>query len=397
MFELVQPAPADPIFGLSEAYAADPRSDKINLTVGIYKDEDGRTPVLASVRIAQARVMDAEKSKSYAPIPGAPAFGRAVRQLLFGADHPLVDDGRAFTAHCAGGTGALRIAGAYMHALHPQSRLWHSQPTWANHGGIYGEVGMELCQFPYLDAAGTGLDFEAMCAALQGLRSGDVVLLHGCCHNPTGIDPTPEQWREIGRIIAACDAMPLVDFAYQGFAVDLEADAAGLRAIAAQVDEFMVCSSFSKNFGLYNGRVGAVTVVAGSSAAAAAVGSHINLRIRRIWSNPPAHGAAIVTTIMGDAALHQQWLTELAAMRDRIVAMRSGFVAGLAAEGVMGFEFIGRQHGMFSMTGLSGEQVDALRTQHGVYALRNGRVNFAGMTQATMPRLCRAIAAVLAD
>lgn len=397
MFELVQPAPADPIFGLSEAYAADPRPDKINLTVGIYKDASGRTPVLDSVRVAQARVVQAEQSKSYAPISGLPAFGRAVRSLLFGADHALVDDGRAVTAHCAGGTGALRIAGAYMHTLHPQSRLWHSQPTWANHGGIYGEVGMELCQFPYLDAAGTGLDFEAMCAALQGLRGGDVVLLHGCCHNPTGVDPTPAQWNEIARIIAARGAMPLVDFAYQGFAQDLDADAAGLRALLGQVDELMVCSSFSKNFGLYNGRVGALTVVAGTPAAASAVGGHINLRIRRIWSNPPAHGAAIVSTIIGDPELRKRWVDELGAMRDRIVAMRNGFVAGLAAEGVAGFEFIGEQHGMFSLTGLTSEHVDALRVEHGVYALRNGRVNFAGMTEATMARLCRAIATVLAD
>ena len=395
MFNDLQPAPADPIFGLAEAHAADPRAEKINLTVGIYKDASGQTPILGAVRAAQARAIAAETSKSYAPIPGVPAYGRAVRALLFGDDHPLVDDGRAFTAHCAGGTGALRIAGAYLHTLHPGSRIWLSSPTWANHVGIYSEVGMTLCHYPYLDAAGTGLDFPAMCAALQDLQPGDVLMLHGCCHNPTGIDPSPEQWREIGRIAADRGALPLIDFAYQGFAGGLEADAAGVRAIAEQVDEMLICSSFSKNFGLYNGRVGALTVVAGSSKAAATVAGHIKLRIRRMWSNPPALGAVIVSTILGDAGLRRQWIAELAAMRERIIAMRAGFVAGLAAEGVDGYGFITRQNGMFSLTGWTPEQADALREQHAVYALRNGRVNFAGMTEAAMPRLCRAVASVL--
>ncbi len=396
MFDALPPAPVDAIFGLMDAYRADPRADRINLTVGVYKDENGQTPVLDAVRRAQARLQAEESSKSYAPIPGDPRYGRACRALLFGSEHALVDDGRATTAHCAGGTGGLRIAGDYLRIMHPGSRLWLSSPTWANHRGVFGEAGHELSSYAWVDQAGTGLDYDALMSDLQGLRADDVVLLHGCCHNPTGIDPTPEQWRGIGQLLRERGAMPLVDFAYQGFGDGLDADAAGLRGLVEESDELLICSSFSKNFGLYNERVGALTAVTRSPEAARTVAGHIKVRIRRTWSNPPARGAAIVRTILEDDELRTLWQGEINAMRQRINGMRGDFVAGLRAEGVQGYDFIEKQRGMFSVTGLNPVQVQRLREVHSVYALGTGRVNFAGMTPANLPRLCHAVAEVLA-
>ncbi len=394
MFEALPAAPVDPIFGLMEAYQADSRPDRINLTVGIYKDEHGKTPVLDCVRHAQAMLHESETSKSYAPIPGDPGFGREARALLFRPEHPLVDDGRAFTAHCAGGTGALRIAGEYLRVMHPGARLWLSRPTWANHRGVFGEVGLELPTYAWLDEAGTGLDMAGLTADLADVRAGDVVLLHGCCHNPTGVDPTLEQWRTIGQLLVDAGAVPLVDFAYQGFGAGLNEDAAGLRALVEQVPEILICSSYSKNFGMYNERVGALTIVTPSPEAAAKVAGHVKLRIRRTWSNPPARGAATVSTILQDTELRALWQVELSTMRQRINGMRADFVAGLKAHGIDGYDFIERQHGMFGLTGWTPEQVDRLRVEHGVYALRSGRVNFAGMTAQNLPRLCAAVAEV---
>jgi aspartate/tyrosine/aromatic aminotransferase len=398
MFERIQMAAPDPILGLTEAYNQDANPHKINLGVGVYKDADGNTPVLASVKRAEARVLEQETTKNYKPIPGDPAYGTLVRELLFGSDHAIIKGQRAAILHTPGGTGALRIAGDYLKTMHDGASLWLSDPTWANHPAVFQAAGLPIKTYPYLDTASNTVAFESMTAALQEVPAGDVVLLHGGCHNPTGVDLTPEQFTAVGRLLTDRKALPLIDFAYQGLAVGLEEDAAGLRALSQVVDEFLVCSSFSKNFGLYNERVGALTIVAASEAAAQAVLSQIKLNVRRCYSNPPAHGAAIVTTILNDSGLRAEWEVELKQMRDRINGMRHFFATTLDEKGVSlspgGNGFITAQRGMFSMSGLNREQVGRLRDEFSIYVVGSGRINVAGMTERNMPYLCDAIAKV---
>ncbi len=257
MFQDVTPAPPDAILGLSEAFKADPRPGKINLAVGVYKDANAKTPVLDAVKAAERRLVDTETTKGYLPIDGSPAYAVRVQAMLFGDGHPTVENGRAGTAHTPGGTGGLRVAGDYLQQNHPGATLWLSDPTWANHQPIFAAAGLATKTYPYLDRQRNTLDFDAMLAALRDIPAGDVVLLHGCCHNPTGVDPTPDQWRDIAAVLAERGVLPLVDFAYQGFGDGLDDDAAGLRAVADACNELLICSSFSKNFGLYNERVGA--------------------------------------------------------------------------------------------------------------------------------------------
>ena len=396
MFEDVALAPPDPILGLTEAFNADPNPQKINLSVGIYQDDRGVTPVLGTVKQAERRLVEAGGSKAYKPIAGDPAFGLHVRELSFGAGHELVTDGRAVTAHTPGGTGALRIAGDYLKKLHGAPALWVSAPTWANHQSVFESAGLAVRTYPYFDSAKNRLDFDAMRIALGRVAAGDVVLLHGGCHNPTGVDPSPEQWKEIAAALVERRALPLIDFAYQGFASGVEEDAAGVRSVAGACPELVVCSSFSKNFGLYSERVGALTFVTGDAASAARVLSQVKICIRTAYSNPPAHGAAIVSTVLGDPALKRQWIGEVAEMRERIHAMRALFVRTLAEHGAQrDFSFITRQNGMFSFSGLSNEQVKALREKHAIYMVGSGRINVAGITSSNVGRLCEAIVSVL--
>lgn len=396
MFETVQPAPPDPILGLNEAFSADPNPEKINLGVGVYKDAEGRTPVLESVKQAERKLLDAERTKSYKPIDGDPAFGEAVRPLIFGAEHRVIAERRAVTAHTPGGTGALRTAAEYLRHQHPTAKVWLSEPTWANHPKIFTAAALETQRYGYFDASRNALDFDGMIESLNAVPAGDVVVLHGSCHNPTGVDPTAEQWGRIADTLADRRIVPLVDFAYQGFGDGLEADALGVRLLADRLDELMVCTSYSKNFALYNERVGALTVVAADANAAGAVQSHVKAWIRANYSNPPAHGAAIVHTILSDRDLTAQWLDELAAMRDRINQMRNLFVQTLENKGVdRDFGFIADQRGMFSFSGLTEEQVKALRDEHSIYIVSSGRINVAGMSESNMDRLCEAIASVL--
>lgn len=396
MFENVEMAAPDPILGLTEAFNQDRNPNKINLGVGVYKDAEGKTPVLESVKRAEQQVLDQETTKSYKPIPGDPAYGRVVQELLFGSGHTIVTNKRAATMHTPGGTGALRVAGDYLHTIHPASSIWVSDPTWANHPAVFKAAGLALKTYPYLDKAANSLDFDAMMAGLDKVPAGDVVLIHGGCHNPTGVDPTPEQFAAVGKLLAGRGALPLLDFAYQGFAIGLEQDAAGLRALSETVEEFLVCSSFSKNFGLYNERVGALTIVTGSEQVTRTVLSQAKLTVRRNYSNPPAHGAAIVTTVFNDAELRPQWESELAGMRDRINGTRRLFADKLTARGVSlmpgGNEFVTRQRGMFSMSGLNKDHVAALREQFSIYIVGSGRINVAGMTEQNMDYLCDAIA-----
>ncbi len=396
MLENISAAPADPILGLNEKFLNDPRDNKINLGVGVYKDNDGNTPVLNSVKKAERRLLEAEKSKTYLGIPGSADYALAVQQLLFGNDSSIIAQGRAETAQTPGGTGGLRLAAELISRQIGATRVWVSDPTWANHMGIFQAAGLEISRYAYYDAESHAMDFEAMLADLGQASAGDVVLLHGCCHNPTGIDPNSEQWARLAELCSTRGLLPLFDFAYQGFPRGLDEDAEGLRLFTEKCDEILVASSFSKNFGIYGERTGAFTLVAGSAEVAATVFSQVKSIIRVIYSNPPKHGSAMVATILNDAELRAEWEAELAAMRDRIKQMRSLLVTTLGDKGVdRDFSFIERQNGMFSFSGLSKDQVLKMREDAGVYAVDSGRFNVAAMTTGNMDALCDAIAAVI--
>ncbi|HEY6558424.1 MAG TPA: amino acid aminotransferase, partial [Polyangiaceae bacterium] len=391
LFENVTTAPPDPILGLTETFKKDSRSSKINLSVGVFQDASGTTPVLASVKEAERRLLEREKSKNYKPIDGDPEYDRRVRELLFGSNSELVEGGRAVTAHTPGGTGALRVLADFLNKNTPGRTVLMSDPTWANHGQIFAAAGLATRPYPYFDKASNGLAFEPMLAALACAPSQSVVLLHACCHNPTGVDPTSEQWQRIGEIVRDRELFPFVDFAYQGFATGVDADADSVRILSTYTDELAICSSFSKNFGLYNERTGALTLVAKSAERAAAVQSQVKVCIRANYSNPPAHGGSIVSTILGDAELRKQWLGEVDAMRQRIADMRRLFVETLRGTGVArDFSFIARQNGMFSFSGLTPEQVQLLRDEHAIYIVSSGRINVAGLNEQTLPIVCKA-------
>ena len=396
MFESLEQTKADPILGLTEAYQADPNPDKINLGVGVYKDETGETPILSAVKKAEERLVREENSKSYLAIQGQDDYGRVVQDLLFGSDHEVLTSGRAKTAHTPGGTGALRVAGDFIRSSLAGRKVWLSDPTWPNHPNVFRASGLELGTYPYFDASGNCLDFEAMSSGLRKVPAGDAVVLHVCCHNPTGVDPTPDQWREIAEIVFQRELLPILDFAYQGLGEGLTEDAAGLHAMIRPGCEMLVASSFSKNLGLYNERVGALTLIAGTSEEAGRAFGHVKSSIRANYSNPPYHGEGIVTTVLGNHPLRNEWERELATMRDRINKMRTLFVETLKAKGVdRDFSFIAGQRGMFSFSGLTKEQVQVLRDKYSIYIVGSGRINVAGMTASNMDRLCEAIAAVL--
>ncbi|MCF1427639.1 MAG: aspartate/tyrosine/aromatic aminotransferase [Shewanella sp.] len=396
IFSQITMAPADPILGLTEAFKADPRNDKVNLGVGIYKNEASDTPVLCSVKQAEARLLENEKTKNYLGIDGVQAYNQAVLELLFGKGSDLITSHRAQAAQAPGGTGALRIASEFVMSNTPSRTIWISNPTWANHRNVFETAGLKIKEYTYYRAEDHGMDFDAMMADLATAERGDLVLLHGCCHNPTGIDPTAGQWQKIGELCRDNGLVPLFDFAYQGFGAGIEEDAQGLRMVAAMVPEMLIASSFSKNFGLYNERTGAMTVVAANSDTKDKAFSQIKRTIRANYSNPPAHGALIVSTILGDSNLRKEWETELTEMRERIAQMRTLFVESLANAGVtQDFSFISRQKGMFSFSGLNKDQVSRLKDEFGVYIVGSGRISVAGMTKTNMPVICKAIAAVL--
>lgn len=396
MFENIQAAPADPILGLNESFAKETNPNKINLGVGVYKDEQGKTPILQAVKQAEERLLSSETSKSYLSIEGTSQYREAVQSLLFGADHPILTKKLAHTAHTPGGTGALRVAAEFIKKHMPNATIWVSNPTWANHQAVFQSVGLEVASYAYYDAINKSLDFEAMLASLSQIPEGDVVLFHGCCHNPTGIDPTAEQWQQLANLCSKQGFLPLFDFAYQGFGVGLEEDAKGLRTFTQQVPEMLIASSFSKNFGLYNERVGAITLVCDTAEQADNAFTQLQRTIRTNYSNPPAHGAAIVTEILSDPALRSLWEMELESMRKRIHEMRSLFVSTLRANGVeQDFSFISRQQGMFSFSGLTPDQVNRLKQEFAIYIVGSGRINVAGITHDNIKPLCDAISSVL--
>jgi len=396
MFENLKMAPPDPILGLTEAFKEDKRSDKINLGVGVYKDESGGTPVFKTVKKAEQRILEQQKSKDYLSIVGLPDYVATVQELVFGTGSDLASAKRLATAQTPGGTGALRVAGDFLKKVCGKTKIWVSDPTWANHIGIFGAAGLETGTYPYYNAETRSLNFPAMLNGLKALPEGDVLLLHGCCHNPSGVDPTPDQWQQIAKVAAERKLFPVIDFAYQGLGDGLEEDARGVRTFAQAVPEMLVVSSFSKNFGLYNERVGALSVMGPDAKGTAKAFSHVKTTIRQNYSNPPAHGALIVATILKDPALKKEWEGEVTEIRNRIWKMRELFVKTLKAKGVpRDFSFLTGQKGMFSFSGLNKDQVEALKTKHAIYIVGSGRINVAGMTMANMDRLCQAIAEVV--
>ncbi|NLS43344.1 aspartate/tyrosine/aromatic aminotransferase [BEV proteobacterium] len=396
MFEHITDAVADPILGLVDLFRADSRPQKINLGIGVYKDETGKTPVLASVKKAEQFLLENEATKNYLGINGLPEFAQRTQELLFGKQSAIISEKRARSAQTPGGTGGLRIAAEFIASQTSAKRIWVSNPSWPNHKNVFQAAGLEVCDYHYYDAAHHALDFDGMGKSLEAVQAGDVVLFHGCCHNPTGIDPTAQQWQALADLSAQRGWLPLFDFAYQGFARGLEEDAEGLRIFAASHPELLVSSSYSKNFGLYNERVGACTLIAANADVADKAFSQVKSIIRANYSNPPAHGAVVVATILGNEALRTLWEQELTAMRERIQRMRYLFVNTLREKGAtQDFSFIIQQNGMFSFSGLTKDQVLRLRDEFAVYAVNSGRVNVAGMTPENMTPLCEAIVAVL--
>ena len=397
MLETVELAPRDAILGLTVAFNEDPRPEKVNLSVGVYQDEHGKTPTLECVREAEKRLAAGPSNKSYLPISGSPGYAEVVQRLAFGDESGLSTSGRVAGAHTPGGTGGLRVAADFLHENFPRATVWLSDPTWPNHPSIFAAAGIPTKTYPYFDQPTNSLALEQLLTAIEKIPAGDVILLHGCCHNPTGIDPTVREWQQIVQAIAKQRLLPFLDFAYQGFGDGLGQDAAGVREFCQADGELIVCSSFSKNFGLYRERVGALSVVCPTKEAAAAVQSQINRSVRANYSNPPAHGAEIVETILRDHELRETWETELTTMRNRINGMRQKLVDALVAKGVPGdYSFMTQQRGMFSFSGLTKDQVERLREQYAIYIVGSGRINVAGLTPANIDRVAEAIGAVIA-
>ncbi|MFZ7305230.1 amino acid aminotransferase [Avibacterium avium] len=396
MFEHINAAPADPILGLGEAFKADDRANKINLGIGVYKDAKGSTPIMKAVKAAEQRLFDVETTKNYLSIDGVADFNARTQGVLFGEHSDIIKQGRAKTVQSLGGTGALRIAAEFIKRQTKAQNVWISTPTWPNHNAIFNAVGITIREYRYYDAERKALDWDNLIADLSNAGEGDVVLLHGCCHNPTGIDPTPEQWQQLAEMSAKNGWLPLFDFAYQGLANGLEEDAFGLRTFAANHKELLIASSYSKNFGLYNERVGAFTLVAETAEIAATALTQVKSIIRTLYSNPASHGASTVAIVLADPALREEWTGELAEMRNRIKEMRHKFVELLREYGAQqDFSFIEQQNGMFSFSGLTPEQVDHLKEEFAIYAVRSGRINVAGITEDNIRYLCESIVKVL--
>lgn len=394
MLESIAAAPPDPILGLTDAFQQDPRPHKINLTIGVFRDESGQTPVLKCVKQAEERLLRDENTKGYLGIDGMAEYRRLACELTLAE---LVPAERVAVFQTPGGTGALRVAADFLAKNLPRTRVWCSTPTWPNHTSIFETAGLETVSYPYLGDDRKSLDLSAMLAALQNQgRAGDVVCLHACCHNPSGIDPTAEQWAEIADLTRNRGMLPLVDFAYHGFGDGLEEDRVGINQLLQAHEELLICSSYSKNFGLYSERVGALLAVCPASESVARLASNIKQSVRSNYSNPPRHGGAIVATILGDPQLKQAWQVELAEMRGRIHSIRKQFVDAMAATNCgVDFSFLLGQRGMFSFSGLTPMQVDWLRSEKGIYIVGSGRINVAGMTPSNIGILSTAIAEAL--
>ena len=395
-FQGVELAPRDPIIGLTEAFVADTRPTKVNLGAGVYIDESGKIPLLRAVREAERARVEAGVPRGYLPIEGLAAYDAAVQKLLFGAASPLIGSGRLVTAQALGGTGALKIGADFLKRINPDAQVLISEPSWENHRALFEGAGFKVASYPYYDAPSHGLNFAGMCAALRAAPAGTIIALHACCHNPTGVDMSHEQWREVARICKAQGLVPMMDIAYQGFGEGVEADAAPVRLFADEGLSFFIASSFSKSFSLYGERVGALTIVTGSGDESARVLSQLKRVIRTNYSNPPTHGGSIVAAVLADPKLRALWEEELAEMRNRIKAMRKALVDGLKARGVPGdFSYVLKQNGMFSYSGLTAAQVERLRTEFGIYAVSTGRICVASLNSKNIDYVCDALATLV--
>ncbi|WP_043929846.1 aromatic amino acid transaminase [Xanthomonas citri] len=394
-FANVEQVPGDPILGLTEAYNADSRPNKVNLGVGIYYDENGRIPLLRAVHKIEQQLAQDAKPRGYLPIDGLAAYDKATQELLFGADSALVTSGRVATSQTVGGSGALRVGADLLKKLLPTATIAISNPSWENHRAVFGAAGFEVVDYTYFDAAIHGLNFDGMLADLAKLEPGTVVLLHACCHNPTGADLSKEQWKQVAGLLKERNLFPFVDIAYQGFDKGIEADAYAVRLLAAEgIDSYVVASSYSKSFSLYGERVGALSVVSATAAEAKAVQSQGKRIIRTIYSSPSTHGAALVAGVLTSPELRDLWEQELTEMRERIHSLRAGLVEKLATLGAPEFDFIQRQAGMFSYSGLTKTQVDRLRDEFAIYAVGTGRICVAALSQRNLDYVAQAVATV---
>jgi aromatic-amino-acid transaminase len=389
-------APGDPILGLTETYLADTRPNKINLGVGIYVDEQGRIPLLPTVHEVEQALVAAGKPRGYLPIDGLAAYNQLTQQLLFGAESSLLAAGRVATAQTIGGSAALRVAADLLKQVAgADAKIAISNPSWGNHHVVFRTAGFELLEYRYYDPASHGLDFAGMLEDLAKLEPGTVVLLHACCHNPTGVDLHATQWQQVIALLQERRLLPFIDMAYQGFDKGIEQDATAVRLLQASgIEAFVVANSYSKSFSLYGERVGALSMVGADRDEAARLLSKIKQTIRANYSSPSTHGASLVAGVLGSAELRARWEQELGEMRSRIHAMRAGFVGKLAALGAPDFSFINRQAGMFSYSGLSKAQVLRLREEHAIYALDSGRICVAALNRSNLDNVAAAVAAV---
>jgi len=396
MFENLPQLPADPILGLMDAFRNDSNANKIDLGVGVYKNEQGETPVLESVKLAERDILEQEKTKVYIGPAGAVEFGTAMQNLLLGADHPALRDNRVTTIQTPGGCGALRVAAELVKKGNPDATIWVSDPTWGNHIPLLGDTGLQIKTYPYYDAVNHQIRFDAMTDALQQAQQGDLILLHGCCHNPSGADLSQEQWQTLTNMANEKGFTPFIDIAYQGFGAGIEEDAYGVRLMAEQLPELLIASSCSKNFGIYRERVGAVLMVAKNAEQARACSSQLARIVRGIYSMPPSHGAAVVAHILENDVLRQHWLGELNAMRERIHNLRGQLLDQLNAKGAgSDFSFITRQSGMFSFLDISPAQVQRLREEFSIYMTSDSRISVAGINNNNLDYLSSAIVGVL--
>ncbi len=397
LFAAVELAPRDPILGLNEQFNADPNPTKVNLGVGVYTDATGKLPLLACVAAAEKQLMEAPKARGYLPIDGIAAYDKAVQALVFGAESDVVLQGRVATVQALGGTGGLKVGADFLKRLHPQAKVLISDPSWENHRALFAQAGFPVETYPYYDAATRGIAFDAMLAKLADVPAGTIVVLHACCHNPTGCDLSPAQWDAVIAAVDKHDLVPFIDMAYQGFGFGIAEDGAVVRQFLAAGLDFFVSTSFSKSFSLYGERVGALSVVCSSKDEATRVLSQLKIVIRTNYSNPPTHGAQVVATVLTTPALRAQWEGELTGMRERIKRMRRALVDHLVDAGVKGdLGYIVDQNGMFSYSGLSAAQMLRLRTEFGVYGVDSGRICVAALNDANLAYVARAIAAVSA-
>jgi aromatic-amino-acid transaminase len=396
LFTAVELAPRDPILGLNEAFNADTRATKVNLGIGVYTNEEGKIPLLRAVREAEKARIEAAQPRGYLPIEGLAAYDTGVQKLLLGNDSALIADGRVITAQALGGTGALKVGADFLKRLNPNAKVAISDPSWENHRALFEYAGFEVINYAYYDAPSHGLNFDGMLASLNSYPAGTIVVLHACCHNPTGVDMTAAQWQQVVETVKARGLVPFLDIAYQGFGESIESDGAAVRLFAASGLNVFVSSSFSKSFSLYGERVGALSIITASREEALRVLSQLKRVIRTNYSNPPTHGGAIVATVLSSPELRATWEQELGEMRDRIRAMRHGFVDKLAASGVdRDFSFVKQQRGMFSYSGLTSHQVDRLRDEFGIYAVSSGRICVAALNTRNLDAVVDAVAHVL--